>query len=212
MEVAKELRPGRVLCFSTSEVYGPHVYRGDETTMTTQGPVGVFRWCYAVSKLAAEHWAHAYGQDYGLEVVTLRPFNIYGPRQVGEGATRKFVMNALAGEDLVINGDGNQIRSWCFIDDMVAGTVAAMLAPEAPGHAFNIGNPRATVTIRGLAEQIVRLTGSSSKIFHRPALEADVEIRVPCINLAQKLLGYEAHVGLDDGLSRTIAWYRECAC
>jgi len=210
MEAAKELRPSRVVCFSTSEVYGPHVYRGDERTMTTQGPVGVFRWCYAVSKLAAEHWAHAYGQDYGLDVVTVRPFNIYGPRQVGEGATRKFIMAALKNEELVINGDGNQIRAWCFIDDMVNGTILAMSKPSAKGHAINIGNPRATVTVSGLAERIIQLTNSNSKIRYRDALEADVEIRVPSIATARNILGYEPIIGLDEGLRRTIDWYKKC--
>ncbi len=210
MEASKALRPSRVICFSTSEVYGPHVYRGDEKTMTSQGPVGVFRWCYAVSKLAAEHWAHAYGQDCDLDVVTIRPFNVYGPRQVGEGATRKFVMAALANEEIVINGDGNQIRSWCYIEDMVKGTLLAMRRPEARGQAFNIGNPRATVTVRGLAERVIELTGSSSRIVHRPHLEADVEIRVPSIESARERLEYEPKIGLDEGLRRTIAWYREC--
>jgi nucleoside-diphosphate-sugar epimerase len=208
MDVAKDLRPKRVICFSTSEVYGPYVYRGDERTMTTQGPVGVFRWAYSVSKLAAEHWAHSYGQDYDLDVVTIRPFNVYGPRQVGEGAIRKFTLAAIRGDVLNINGDGTQIRSWCFIDDMAAGTIRALFTPAAKGRAFNIGNPRATVTTVGLAERIVELSGSSSPIVHRDALSADVEIRVPSIDDARSILGFEPTVGLDDGLRRTIEWFR----
>jgi UDP-glucose 4-epimerase len=211
MEAARETRPKRVVCFSTSEVYGPFVYRGDENAMTSQGPVGVFRWCYAVSKLAAEHWAHAYGQDYGLDVVTLRPFNVYGPRQVGEGAVRKFVMAAIKGDDLVIHGDGNQIRSWCYIDDMVEGTLLALAIPDAAGHAFNIGNPRATLTVRGLAERIIDLAGSRSTIVHREALAADVEIRVPSIESARTILGYEPSVMMEEGLKRTVEWYRQHA-
>lgn len=209
MDVARELRPRRVICFSTSEVYGPYVFRGNEQHMTTQGPVGVFRWAYAVSKLAAEHWAHSYGLDYDLDVATIRPFNIYGPRQVGEGAVRKFVIAALSGEPLRVNGDGTQIRSWCYIDDMVDGTVRALFASGAKGHAFNIGNPKATFTTAGLAEKIIAMAGSSSKIQFAPALAADVEIRVPSIESARELLGYEPKVPMNEGLERTIAWYRE---
>lgn len=209
MEAARQLRPKRVICFSTSEVYGPYVYRGNEQAQTSQGPVGVFRWGYSVSKLAAEHWAHAYGQDHGLDVVTIRPFNVYGPRQVGEGAVRKFVLAAIKGEPLRIHGDGTQIRSWCFIDDMARGTCLALFAPGAAGHAFNIGNPRATVTTAGLAERVVALSGTKSQLQHVPALDADVEIRVPSIDSARSILGYEPQVGLEEGLARTIAWYRE---
>ncbi len=209
MEAAKELKPMRVICFSTSEVYGPYVYRGNEQTQTSQGPVGIFRWGYSVSKLAAEHWAHAYGQDFGLDVVTIRPFNVYGPRQVGEGAVRKFVMAALKGEPLRINGDGTQIRSWCYIDDMATGTCQALFAPGAAGHAFNIGNPRATVTTAGLAERVVAISKTASQLQYVPALGADVEIRVPSIDSAREVLGFEPTVGLEEGLARTIAWYRD---
>ncbi len=209
MDVARELKPRRVICFSTSEVYGPYVYRGNEQSMTTQGPVGVFRWAYAVSKLAAEHWAHSYGLDYELDVVTIRPFNIYGPRQVGEGAVRKFVIAAIKGEPLRINGDGTQIRSWCYIDDMAEGTIRALFAEGARGKAFNIGNPRSTFTTYGLAEKIVSMSSSSSPIVSVPALAADVEIRVPSIDSARSILGYEPAISMDEGLRRTIAWYRE---
>lgn len=209
MEAARELKPRRVICFSTSEVYGPYVYRGDEQTMTSQGPVGVFRWGYAVSKLAAEHWAHGYGQDFGLDVVTLRPFNVYGPRQVGEGAVRKFVLAALKGDPLRINGDGTQIRSWCYINDMAVGTVLALFAPDARGKAINIGNPRATVTTAGLAERVIALSGSTSPLHYVPALGADVEIRVPSIERARSLLGFNPTTNLDEGLRQTIAWYRD---
>lgn len=208
MEAARERRPRRVVCFSTSEVYGPYVFRGDEQSMTTQGPVGIFRWAYAVSKIAAEHWAHSYGQDYDLDVVTVRPFNIYGPRQVGEGAVRKFVLAALRKEPLYINGDGTQIRSWCYIDDMADGAIRALYVEGARGKAFNIGNPRSTLTTAGLAEKVLQMTGSPSEMIYRDALVADVEIRVPSIESARKILGYEPKVQFERGLKETIDWYR----
>jgi len=92
--------------FSTSEVYGPYIYLGTENDLTSQGPIGQMRWAYAVSKLAAEHYAFSYRHQYGLPVVSVRPFNIYGPGQVGEGAIQKFIKKATLGEDLEIYGDG----------------------------------------------------------------------------------------------------------
>src|SRR6185436_3419256 len=109
----------RLIEFSTSEVFGTYAFRVDETSATTQGSVGEARWTYAVSKLAGEHMAHAYHQEFGLPTASVRPFNVYGPGQIGGGAIRAFIEAALAGRDLVIHGDGSQIRAWCYVDDMV---------------------------------------------------------------------------------------------
>jgi nucleoside-diphosphate-sugar epimerase len=199
----------RFLDFSTSEVYGPYVYRADEDGLTTQGPVGESRWTYAVSKLAAEHLAHCYYQEYGLPVVTIRPFNIYGPRQVGEGAVHKFIQAALRGEALTVYGDGNQIRAWCYIDDFIEGTLLALENERAVGQVFNIGDPKQTTSILGLAEHIVRLTGNGIPIRFQETTMPDVHVRVPSIHKARQVLGYEPSTGLEEGLARTIAWYKE---
>jgi UDP-glucose 4-epimerase len=199
----------RLVDFSTSEVYGPHVYRADEGGLTTQGPVGEMRWAYAVSKLAAEHLAHCYYEEYDLPLVTIRPFNVYGPRQVGEGAVHRFIVAALCGETLTVYGDGNQIRAWCYIDDFIDGVLRALEKEEAIGQVFNIGDPKQTTSILGLAERIVRLTGNNTHIQFREATMPDVQVRVPSIHNARQLLGYEPTVGLEEGLARTIAWYRE---
>ncbi len=199
----------RFLDFSTSEVYGPYVYRADESDLTTQGPVGEMRWAYAVSKLAAEHLTHCYFEEYGLAAVTIRPFNIYGPRQVGEGAVHRFIVAAMQGTPLTIYGDGNQIRAWCYIDDFIDGVLLALEKEEAVGQALNIGDPKQTASILGLAEHIVRLTGNRAKIEFREPTMPDVQVRVPSIHKARKVLGYEPIIGLEAGLSRTIAWYRE---
>lgn len=194
--------------FSTSEVYGPHVYRATEDSPTTQGPVGRIRWSYAVSKLAAEHLTHAYSDEYGLEAVSVRPFNIYGPRQSGESAVQRFVSQALRNEPLTVTGDGTQIRAWCYISDFIDGMQLLLMNKSAGMEVFNIGDPRGTITILALAERIVSLTGSSSRIEFREQTGPDVEVRVPSVAKAERVLGYAPKVGLDEGLSRTIAYFR----
>ena len=198
----------RFVDFSTSEVFGQYAYKVTEGDVTSLGAVGEARWTYAVSKLATEHLALSYHKQYDLPTVSIRPFNIYGPRQVGEGAVHHFITRAIKGEPLHIHGDGSQIRSWCYIDDIVDGVLATLERPEAVGHAFNIGNPRSTVTIYQLAEQIIRLASSGSPLVLQPIDRTDVELRIPNIDKAKKLLGFEPRVNLEEGLLRTIYWYR----
>ena len=205
-------RSGRVtrfVDFSTSEVFGRYAYRVTEGDATSLGAVGEARWTYAVSKLATEHLAHNYCKQYGLPTVAIRPFNIFGPRQVGEGAVHQFILRALHGEELVIHNDGAQIRSWCYIDDIVRGLLLALEKPEAIGQSFNVGNPRNTLTIYNLAREIVRIAGSGSRLRSVEWRFPDVELRIPDIDKARRLLGYEPEVDLEEGLRRTIAWYRE---
>ena len=198
----------RVIDFSTSEVFGTHAYKVEETHVTSQGSVGEARWTYAVSKLAGEYLAHSYFDEYGLPATSVRPFNVYGPGQVGSGAIHHFTVRALAGEELVIHGDGSQIRAWCFVDDVVEALLLVLEREEAVGEVFNIGNPRSVVTVFDLAARIRRLAGSDSEIIFRPLHYTDVEMRIPNVDKARNLLGWEPRVDLDDGLARTIAWYR----
>jgi nucleoside-diphosphate-sugar epimerase len=199
----------RFVDFSTSEVFGTHAYNVHEGQVSTIGSVGEARWTYAVSKLAGEHMAHAYHDELGLPTVTVHPFNVFGPGQIGGGAIRAFIEAALAGEDLTVRGDGSQIRAWCYVTDMVRGVLACLERPEAVGQAFNIGNPRSSVTIFDLATRIKRLTGCPGEIVFAPLGYTDVELRIPNVTKARELLGWEPEVELDDGLVRTIAWYRE---
>jgi UDP-glucose 4-epimerase len=199
----------RVIEFSTSEVFGTYAYKVDEEHVTTQGSVGEARWTYAVSKLAGEHMARAYYDELALPTVSFRPFNVFGPGQIGGGAIRAFIETALAGGDLVIHGDGSQIRAWCYVDDMVEALLLALEHPNAVGESFNIGNARSAVTIYDLAQRVKRLTGCPGDIVFQPLHYTDVELRVPNVDKARRLLGFEAGVELDDGLARTIAWYRE---
>jgi nucleoside-diphosphate-sugar epimerase len=198
----------RFVDFSTSEVFGRYAYHVTEFDATTLGAVGEARWTYAVAKLATEHLAFNYHKQYGLPTCAIRPFNIYGPRQVGEGAVHHFITRALRGDPLIVHNDGAQIRAWCYIDDIVDAVISAMSRDEAVGHSFNIGNARSTVTIYNLAREIIRLSSSGSRIEFEKRNATDVEIRVPAVAKAKELLGYEAKVDLEEGLLRTIHWYR----
>jgi len=199
----------RLVDFSTSEVFGRHAYKVEEIHETAQGSVGEARWTYAVSKLAGEHLAHAYYDEFGLPACSIRPFNVYGPGQIGGGAIRAFIERILAGEDLVIHGDGAQIRAWCYVDDMVDALLLVLERPEAVGEVFNVGNARSVVTVFDLAHRIKRLMESDCEITFQPIHYTDVEMRIPNIDKAKNLLAWTPKVDLDEGLVRTIAWYRE---
>ncbi|MCW2965998.1 MAG: NAD-dependent epimerase/dehydratase [Actinomycetia bacterium] len=199
----------RFVDFSTSEVFGTHAMNVEEGQVSTIGSVGEARWTYAVSKLAGEHMAHAYHDELGLPTVTVHPFNIFGPGQIGGGAIRAFIEAALAGRDLVVRGDGSQIRAWTYVTDMVAGVLSCLEHPAAVGQVFNIGNPRGAVTIFDLASRIRRLTDAPVGIAFEPHKSADVELRIPNVKKAREVLGWEPEIELDDGLEKTIAWYRQ---
>lgn len=209
LAAAAEAHSERVVCFSTSEVFGSIALGARETDTSSIGAAGEARWTYAVSKLAEEHLGLAYHRQDSVPVTVLRPFNIYGPGQVGDGAIRTFVIRALKGEPLEIHGDGSQIRAWCYIDDMVDAALLSLTEPAAVGEAFNIGNRRSVQTILGLANTVIRVLGSQSQIEHRPRLSADVELRIPSVDKARDVLGFHAAVDLEEGLRRTATYYEQ---
>lgn len=199
----------RVVCFSTSEVFGQQAFLAGEADGAQIGTVGVARWTYAVSKLAAEHLAIAYHKEHNLPTVVLRPFNVYGPGQVGEGALSIFIKRAMQNKDIDIHGDGTQIRAWCFIDDMIQGLMKSLEHPAAVGETFNIGNQRAVTTIYGLANTVLRVLKSSSNINFIRKDYADVELRVPNVNKALEMLDFGAKVDLDEGILRTAEYLKK---
>lgn len=198
----------RFVDFSTSEIFGSMAYQSDEEDHAVSGSAGEARWTYAVSKLAGEHLTKAYHAQYALPTVTIRPFNVYGPGQTGEGAIQTFITKAIANEEIQIHGDGTQIRAWCYVDDFVDCTMRCLTRPKAIGESFNIGNARAVITILGLAEAVCRVLDSKSRIVFVPALSADIAIRVPRVEKAQELLGFKARIDLDEGIARTAEWMR----
>lgn len=197
----------RFVDFSTSEVFGTSAFRAEEGTPANIGPVGEARWTYAVSKLAGEHLTKAYNTEFGMPTVTLRPFNIYGPGQIGEGAMKIFIENALDNKDLLVHGDGSQIRAWCYVDDFIEAVIIALTHPNAVGESFNIGNNRTAITILGLAETTIRVLGSKSKIVFVEQPYADIELRVPNVEKAFDKLGFRAKVNMDEGIRMTAEYY-----
>ena len=201
--------PDRFIDFSTSEVFGSMSFKSSENDNTVAGSAGEARWTYAVSKLAGEHLSHAYYREFNLPTVSVRPFNVYGPGQTGEGALMIFIQKAVKDETIHIDGDGSQIRAWCFVDDFVNCLLKCIESPKAIGESFNIGNSRSVVTILGLAEKIIRVLNSNSKIVFDPPLSADVALRIPNVDKAKKLLDFEATTQLSEGIIKTAEYIVE---
>jgi len=195
------------LLASTSEVYGdPLVHPQPESYWGNVNPIGP-RGCYDEAKRCAEAFAMAYHRAHGVDTRIVRIFNTHGPRmQVLDGrAVPNFMAQALRGEPLTVYGDGSQTRSLCYVSDLVRGVLAALeRADELP---VNLGNPE-EVTVLQLAETIVRLAGSNSKIEFRELPTDDPKQRQPDITRARKLIGWEPEVGLENGLRRTLEYFR----
>lgn len=209
-------RHKKVIFASTSEVYGKNAKLPfHELSDRVYGAPSVHRWCYAVAKSLDEHMCFAYAAK-GLPVTVLRYFNAYGPRQTNSqygGVIARFIKAALKDEPLEVHGDGMQTRCFTFVDDTVSGTISA-LKPEANGLAFNIGSNR-SISILELARLIIGLSGSKSPIVYKSYAEAygpgfeDMPAREPDLTCAAEILGYSSQVKLEEGLQRTIVWYRD---
>jgi len=198
----------RFLLASTSEVYGdPLVHPQREDYWGNVNPVGP-RGVYDEAKRFAEAMVMAYHRFHGMPTRIVRIFNTYGPRmRVNDGrAIPAFMSQALGGQDVTVFGDGSQTRSLCYVTDLVDGIIRLMLSDEADP--VNIGNPD-EMTIRTLAERIVALTGSSSRIVERPLPVDDPRVRQPDITRARTILEWEPKVSLDEGLDRTLAYFRQ---
>jgi len=199
----------RFVFFSTSEVFGSNAYQVIENGNSVLETIENKRWCYSLSKLAAEHLAFSYFREKQMPVVVIRPFNVFGPKRVGDNVTRKFILNALTNKDLIVYGNGTQIRSWCYIDDFSDGVISTLDNDKAIGEAFNLGNALNVITAYNLAKTIIRICKSDSKIvFVEPQFQ-DIDIRVPGIEKATKILGYKPQFDIETGLNRTIEWFKE---
>ncbi|MBI3034755.1 NAD-dependent epimerase/dehydratase family protein [Candidatus Woesearchaeota archaeon] len=208
LEACRKKGIGRFIIFSTSEVYGPHIYEANESGATTIGPIGKPRWVYAMSKLASEFLAYGYDKEYGIKFTSVRPFNVYGPRQIGEGAVHNFIANAIKNKPLIVHKPGSQVRAWCYVSDMVDALETILISKKSEGEVFNIGNPQATSTTLQTAKTIIRLSGSKSRIHLVDFKHPEVDIRVPSIEKAGRILRFEPKVSFEDGISKTIEWYK----
>jgi UDP-glucose 4-epimerase len=211
LECAREMGVRKVVDFSTSEVYGPDAFDVSEESSHVIGPLSDYRWTYATSKLASEQLTLRFGEEYGFKAYTVRPFNIYGPRQTGEGAISNFCRAAATGEPIEVYGDGTPVRSWCYISDLVDALM--VLAEDGPieSGAFNIGNPRETYSTLGLANLFRRVIGKDVPITFKEMDRTEVRVRVPNIGKARRLLGFAPRVGLEEGIEKTYRWFTEKA-
>jgi UDP-glucose 4-epimerase len=198
----------RLVYLSTSEVHGPEAHDVHEESPCAIGPSSDPRWVYATSKLAGEHLVLRGGDAHGFAATVLRPFNVYGPRQTGEGAIRNFCLAATEGEPLVVYGDGSAVRAWCYVDDFVDAALLALGSEKATGQVFNIGNPAAAVDTNELAAMVAALE-PDARVEPGNVSRAEVAYRTPLIRKARELLGFDPVVGLDEGLRRTLEWTRE---
>jgi UDP-glucuronate decarboxylase len=206
--IAKRVR-GRILFASTSEVYGdPAVHPQKEDYWGNVNPIGI-RSCYDEGKRAAETLMMDYHRQNRVDIKIVRIFNTFGPRMLPNDGrvVSNFIVQALKGEDITVYGEGSQTRSFCYVDDLVDGMVR-MMGSEGFTGPVNLGNPD-ECTILDLAKKIVAMTGSKSKIVHKPLPSDDPAQRQPDISLAAEKLGWKPKVSVDEGLTRTIEYFQK---
>jgi len=199
--------------FSTSEIYGSNCYNVSEESDVRMEKLSEKRWTYASSKVASERFTMTYHWQYNLPVTIIRPFNIYGPGQTGEGAISNFIAGALQHQSINVTGNGQQLRSFCYIDDFIDALILLVSelnkdGNQIIGESFNIGNDSEIVTISSLAEMVIEETLSNSGINYHKHAGADVMVRSPNINKMRRL-GYCPKINLKTGLKKTIDWYQK---
>ena len=198
----------RILQASTSEVYGdPKVHPQPEDYRGAVNPIGI-RACYDEGKRCAETLFFDYHRQHNLDIRVIRIFNTYGPRMTANDGrvVSNFIIQALRGEDITVYGDGSQTRSFCYVDDLIDGMIKMMYAEDFIGP-VNIGNP-GEFTILELAEKVIKLTGSKSKIIYQPLPSDDPTQRCPVIDLAKEKLNWQPTIPLEDGLKKTIEYFK----
>lgn len=206
LEAAVQSGAGRFVYFSTSEVFGPDALWVKETDSFNIGSVMDARWVYAASKVAGENFAFRYAEKHGFECTVVRPFNVYGPRQVGEGAISNFCRAVVDGEPMKVYGDGSALRAWCFVSDVVDAVMAVLSSTSSSPRVYNIGNPRELVTTLALARRLAELN-PGARLIVVPEGHSEVRSRAPVIDKARTELGFEPKVSLDDGLKLTLDWF-----
>lgn len=199
----------RVLQASTSEVYGdPKVHPQKENYWGNVNPIGI-RACYDEGKRCAETLFFDYFREYGVDIKVVRIFNTYGSKMAleDERVVSNFIIQALRGQNITVYGDGKQTRSFCYVDDMIDGLIAAMNSEDFTGP-VNLGNPR-EFTIKELAERVIIATDSKSNIIHKDLPKDDPLQRKPDISLAREKLNWEPKIRLEDGLLKTIEYFKK---
>jgi UDP-glucose 4-epimerase len=209
LECVKEEGVGKVIDFSTSEIYGSNAFDVDESSDHVLGSIEDYRWTYATSKLASEQLTRRYSEKYGFKGFGIRPFNIYGPRQTGEGAISNFMTAVVKKEPIIIYNDGTAIRAWCYITDMVDALENLLENDNLESGSFNVGNPKEVYSTAGLARLVCTALGVEVPIIYKEVPRTEIRIRIPNIDKAKKFLNYNPKVGLIEGLRLTYEWYKE---
>jgi UDP-glucuronate decarboxylase len=207
--LAKRVK-AKILQASTSEVYGdPEIHPQTEAYWGRVNPIGI-RSCYDEGKRAAECLMMDYHRQNQVNVKIVRIFNTYGPRMaVNDGrVVSNFIVQALTHQDITVYGDGSQTRSFCYVNDMIDGMIRMMATPDDFLGPVNLGNPR-EFTILELAERLIRMTGSRAKIIFKPLPQDDPAQRKPDIRLARETLGWQPKIPLEEGIEKTIAYFRK---
>lgn len=199
----------RFIYLSSSEVFGSHAFGVNEDSLASLVDLSQNRWSYAISKLAAEQLCFGHFKEFQLPITIIRPFNVFGPTRIGDHAIINFVMSALHNKPVKINGNGMQIRAWCYIDDFINGLTSAIACQDAIGSDFNLGDNRNTITTYELARRIIDICRSKSEIISSDLLNgnAEIEIRVPDSTKASKIFGYKPVCDFNLALKDTITWY-----
>jgi len=208
LDVARRTK-AKILQASTSEVYGdPEIHPQPESYKGSVSTTGI-RACYDEGKRCSETLFFDYYRQYGVDIKVMRIFNTYGPNMhpYDGRVVSNFIVQAIKGEDITMYGDGMQTRSFCYVDDLVEGMIRLMNSRDGFTGPVNIGNP-GEFTMLELAQKVIELTGSASKIIHLPLPQDDPMQRQPDITLAKKELDWEPHIALEEGLKKTIAYFK----
>ena len=204
VDVANKFNVQKLVYLSTSEVYGQNACYNSEDEHLSIGGATFKRYGYAASKLAAEHIIATFDNPY----IIIRPFNVYGSRQIGNGAIKTFIVNALKKEPIIITGGGSQIRAWCYIDDFIDAMIR-LIYSDSRNETYNIGNPQEPVSIFQLANMITHKVGYLKKYQYSCRYEDDVKIRIPNIDKLIKFNHFNPKTNLEEGIETTIKWYKE---
>jgi len=215
LEAMVNLGITKMFDMSTSETFGTDAVEVDEETYQRIGPPQDKRWCYAGSKIGGEQLIFRYAEEYKWDATVIRPFNVYGPRQIGEGAIANFSKNILEGKNLRIEGTGMAVRSWCYITDFVDCLLLILKNQHKGPEAFNLGNPWSIASTVSLGEELLRAATRIDGIELKSSIDfvpmdfTEIRVRYPSIRKLQKMYGYQPKVNLHDGIYNTLKWFKE---
>lgn len=215
LEAMVKLNIKKMFDMSTSETFGTDAVEVNEETYQRIGPPQDKRWCYAGSKIGGEQLIFRYSEEYGWDSTIIRPFNVYGPRQIGEGAIANFSKNILRGKNLRIEGSGMAVRSWCYITDFIEALILILKNQHKGPECFNLGNPFAIATTVSLGEELLRAATRidgidlKSEIDFVPMDFTEIRVRYPSVNKLRTMYGWEPKVNLYEGIYNTLKWFKE---